>query len=185
MTRLKNILFSTRTMTVLLFLYGISMAFATFVENDYGTPTAKTLVYNATWFEILMLWLILLFAANIRTYRLTRRKKWPILVFHLAFIFMFIGGAITRYAGFEGQMPIKEGQATNEIISDLTYFKLAVTDGKKTLRYDKRPYMMSYFNAKDTEWPFKRTFTQNYRFDDKVISLKTLDYIPLAKDSVQ
>jgi cytochrome c biogenesis protein ResB len=132
-----------------------------------------------------MLWLILLFVANIKTYNLTRREKWPILVFHLAFIFMFIGGAITRYVSFEGQMPIKEGQTTNEIISDLTYFKLNVSDGSKTRVYDKNSYMMSYFNSKDTKWPFKRTFEQNYRFDDKVISLKTLDFIPLAKDSLQ
>lgn len=172
-------------MTVLLLLYAISMAVATFVENDYDTPTAKALIYNSTWFEILMLWLIILFAANIKTYRLTRREKWPLLAFHLAFIFMFIGGAITRYVSFEGQMPIKETETTNEIISDLTYFKLDVTDGKKTLRYDKHPYLMSYFNAKDTKWPFKRTFKQDYQFDNKVISLKTLDYVPLAKDSVQ
>jgi cytochrome c-type biogenesis protein CcsB len=185
MTRLKKILFSTRTMTVLLLLFGISMAVATFVENDYDTPTAKTLIYNSTWFEILMLWLIVLFAVNIKTYRLTRREKWPLLAFHLAFIFMFIGGAITRYVSFEGQMPIAENQTTNEIISDLTYFKLNITDGKKTLIYDKYPYMMSYFNAKDTKWLFKRTYKQDYQFDSKVISLKTLDYIPLAKDSVQ
>ena len=185
MARLKKILFSTRTMTVLLLLYGISMAVATFIENDYDTPTAKTLVYNSKWFEFLMLWLIILFAANIKTYRLTRKEKWPVLVFHLAFIFMFIGGAITRYISFEGQMPIKEGQTTNEIISDLTYFKMVVTDGDKTLSYDKYPYMMSYFNAKDTKWPLKRTFKRDYQFGDKIISLKTLDYIPLAKDSVQ
>ncbi len=172
-------------MTVLLLLYGIAMAVATFVENDYDTSTAKTLIYNSIWFEILMLWLILLFASNIKTYRLTRRDKWPLLIFHLAFIFMFIGGAVTRYISFEGQMPIKENQTTNEIISDLTYFKLVVTDGEKTLSYDKHPYTMSYFNAKDTKWPFKRTFEQDYHFYNKVISLKTLDYIPLAKDSVQ
>lgn len=185
MTRLKKILLSTRTMTVLLIIYGISMAVATFVENDYDTPTAKTLIYNSTWFEILMLWLIVLFVANIKNYHLTKREKWPLLVFHLAFIFMFIGGAITRYVSFEGQMPIKERQTTNEIISDLTYFQLEVSDGKKTLRYDKYPYMMSYFNAKDTKWPFKRTFKQNYQFDNKLISVKTIDYFPLAKDSIQ
>lgn len=172
-------------MTVLLLLFGISMAVATFVENGYDTATAKTLIYNATWFEILMLWLILLFAANIKTYRLTRKEKWPLLAFHLAFIFMFIGGAITRYVSFEGQMPIKENHTTNEIISDRTYFKLNITDGKTMLNYDRHPYMMSYFNAKETKWPFKRTFKQDYHFNNNVISLKTLDYIPLAKDSVQ
>lgn len=185
MKRLNKIFFSTRTMTVLLLLFGISMAVATFVENDYDTATAKTLIYNSTWFEILMLWLIILFAANIKTYRLTKREKWPLLAFHLAFIFMFIGGAVTRYISFEGQMPIKENQTTNEIISDLTYFKLNITDGRQTLNYDKYPYTMSYFNAKDTKWPFKRTYKQDYHFGDKIVSLKTLDYIPLAKDSVQ
>src|SRR5690348_18319840 len=103
MTRLKRILFSTRTMTVLLLLFAISMAVATFVENAYDTDTAKTLIYNSTWFEILMLWLIVLFAANIKTYRLTKKGKWPLLLFHLAFIFMFIGGAITRYVSFQGR----------------------------------------------------------------------------------
>jgi cytochrome c-type biogenesis protein CcsB len=185
MKHLKKNLFSTRTMTVLLLLYGIFTAAATFVESSYDTHTAKTLIYNATWFEILMLWLVVLFAANIKTYRLTRREKWPVLVFHLAFIFMFIGGAVTRYTSFEGQMPIEEGQTTNEIISDLTYFKLAVTDGNKTRQYDKHPYMMSHFNSKDTKWPLKRTFKQNYQFNNKVITLKTLDYIPLAKDSIR
>jgi len=185
MTRLKNIFFSTRTMTFLLLLYAISMVVATFVENDYDTATAKTLIYNSTWFEILMLWLIALFLVNIKKYKLTKRGKWPVLAFHLAFIFMFIGGGITRYFSFEGQMPIKEKQTTNEIISDLTYFKLEINDGKKTLSYDKYPYMMSYFNAKDTKWPFKRTFKQDYQFADKAISLRTIDYIPLAKDSVQ
>lgn len=185
MARLKKILFSTRTMTVLLLLYGVSMAIATFVEKDYDTNTAKALIYNSRWFEILMLWLVVLFIANIKTYRLTRKEKWPVLVFHLAFIFMFIGGAVTRYISFEGQMPIKQGQTTNEIISDLTYFKLNVNDGTGSLVFDKYPYMMSYFNAKNTRWPFKRTFQQEYQFGDKIISLKTLDYIPLAKDSIQ
>ena len=161
------------------------MVIATFVENDYDTQTAKVLIYNSTWFEILMLWLIILFAANIKTYRLTKKEKWPLLVFHLAFIFMFIGGAVTRYVSFEGQMPIKEKQTTNEIISDLTYFKLDISDENKKLRFDKYPYMMSYFNSKETKWPFKRTFKQEYKFDNKNISLKTLDYIPFAKDSVQ
>lgn len=131
MTRLKNIFFSTRTMTFLLLLYAISMVVATFVENDYDTATAKTLIYNSTWFEILMLWLIALFLVNIKKYKLTKRGKWPVLAFHLAFIFMFIGGGITRYFSFEGQMPIKEKQTTNEIISDLTYFKLRSMTGKR------------------------------------------------------
>jgi cytochrome c-type biogenesis protein CcsB len=185
MTRFEKLFFSTRTMTVLLFLFAISMAAATFVENDYDTPTAKTLIYESKWFEILMLWLILLFIGNIKRYRLWRRDKWPVLIFHLSFVFIFIGGAITRYISFEGQMPIREGETTNEIISDKTYFRLEISDGERALRYDKSPYQMSYFNAKDTKWPFKRTYEHEYAFGNKTVKLKTVDYIPLAKDSIQ
>lgn len=184
MNRIENFFFSTRTMTVLLFLYAIAMGVATFVENDFDTPTAKALIYEARWFEVLMLWLIILFIANIKRYRLLRKEKWPVLIFHLSFVLIFIGGGITRYISFEGQMPIEEGATTNEIISDRTYFKLLVTNGERSLQYDNLPYMMSYFNAKDTKWPLKRTFKGKYQFEDKIITLKTLDYIPMAKDSI-
>jgi len=185
MTRLERFFFSTRTMTTLLFLFAGSMAVATFVENDYDTPTAKVLIYNAKWFEILMLWLIIIFIFNIKAYQLTKREKWPVLIFHLAFILMFLGGTLTRYLGFEGQMPIKESETSNEIIGDPTYIKVNINDGVKSITYDQHPYMMSYFNEKDTRWPFKRTFKESYEFDNKVIKIKSLDYIPLAKDSIQ
>src|SRR5690606_39353423 len=51
--------------------------------------------------------------------------------------------------------------------------------------YNMHPYTMTYYNSKDSKWPLKRTYTQNYIFYDKVVCLKTLDYIPLAKDSIQ
>lgn len=185
MTRTEKFFFSTKTMVVLLMLFASSMAMATFVENDFDTATAKMLIYNAKWFELLMLWLILIFIFNIKIYRLTKRDKWPVLMFHLAFILMFLGGAVTRYTGFEGQMPIKQGETSNEIISDLTYIKVNINDGTKSLTYDRNPYMMSYFNEKNTRLPFRRTFKEKYVFDNKEIKIKSLDFFPLFKDSVR
>lgn len=185
MTRIERFFFSTKTMTLLLFIFAGSMAVATFVENDYDTPTAKMLIYNAKWFEILMLWIIIIFIFNIKIYQLTKIEKWPVLIFHIAFILMFLGGAITRYWAFEGQMPIKEGETSNAIISDLTYINVNINDGVKSITYDQHPYTMSYFNGKNTRWPFKRNFKESYDFDDRVIKIKSLDYIPLAKDSIQ
>ena len=185
MTRIERFFFSTKTMTLLLFIFAGSMAVATFVENDYDTPTAKMLIYNAKWFEILMLWIIIIFIYNIKIYQLTKKEKWPVLIFHIAFILMFLGGAITRYWAFEGQMPIKEGETSNSIISDLTYIKVNINDGVKSITYDQHPYTMSYFNGENTKWPFKRIFKESYEFDDRVIKIKSLDYIPLAKDSIQ
>ena len=93
MNKLLNFLVSTRTMAVLLLVYAFAMAYATFIENDYGTPTAKALIYEALWFETVMVLLIINFIGNINRYRLWKREKWPLLVFHLAFVFIFIGGA--------------------------------------------------------------------------------------------
>ena len=101
MNKLLNFLVSTRTMAVLLLVYAFAMAYATFVENDYGTPTAKALIYEALWFEVVMFLLITNFIGNIGRYRLWKREKWPLLVFHLAFVLIFIGGAITRYISYE------------------------------------------------------------------------------------
>ena len=47
MKKIQDILISTRTMAVLLLVYAVSMGYATFLENDYGTPTAKALIYEA------------------------------------------------------------------------------------------------------------------------------------------
>lgn len=51
-------------------VFAFSMAYATFLENDYGTPTAKALIYEAKWFEAVMFLLILNFIGNISRYRL-------------------------------------------------------------------------------------------------------------------
>ena len=185
MNKLEKYLFSTRTMSVLLLIYAISMAVATFVENDYDTATAKAVIYEATWFEILMVWLIVLFVMNIKRYQLWKRGKWSLLVFHLAFLFIFIGGAITRYVSFEGEMQIPEGETSNEIISTKSYFKLIIDNGEQRLAYDNHQYDMTYFDRKDsTSSLFYRHFEGKYKFENKIITLKTLDFIPHALDTI-
>ena len=54
---LKHLL-SARFMAVLLFMMAIAIGIATFIENEYDTITAKVLVYNAKWFELVLLLLL-------------------------------------------------------------------------------------------------------------------------------
>lgn len=162
-------------MAVLLLVYAFSMAYATFLENDYGTPTAKALIYEAKWFELIMVVLILNFVGNISRYRLWRREKWPVLVFHLAFIFIFIGGAITRYVSFEGQMVIREGETSNEIVTDKHFFKIQIEDKGDVLNYKDVPYLMS---------PLHKNFNATYDFHGKEVKVTTLDYVQRKKDSL-
>lgn len=184
MARLLQQMLSAKIMATLLALFAGSMAVATFIENNYDTSTAKILIYNAWWFELLMFWLLMIFVFNIKKYKLTKQEKWPILVFHLAFILLFIGGAITRYWGFEGQMPIMEKSISDEIISDQTYIKIKITDGEKSITYDQDPYVLSYFNTAGTRWPFARTFKEQYHFYNKKIGIRSLNYYPYVKDSI-
>ncbi|GAB2763126.1 cytochrome c biogenesis protein CcsA [Actinomadura fibrosa] len=111
------------------------MAVATFVENDFGTATAWQVIYDSLWFELIMLGLGISFAANIIKYNLWRKEKWAILMFHLAFIVILIGSGITRYTSYGGIMRIREGAASNTIISDANFLKFTLSDknGSKTL----------------------------------------------------
>lgn len=176
MEKLTNILISTRTMVVLLFLFATSMAVATFVENDYGTPTAKALIYEAKWFELIMVLLILNFIGNISRYRLLRREKWPVLAFHLAFILIFIGGAITRYISFEGIMHIRQGQTSNEIVTEKNYFKIQILKkGNEPQTYQEVPYRMS---------PIHKNFKATYDYFGTPIKIRAVDYIQRKKDTL-
>lgn len=175
MKKLQDILISTRTMAVLLLVYAFAMAYATFLENDYGTPTAKALIYEAKWFELIMLLLILNFIGNIGRYRLWKREKWPVLVFHLAFILIFIGGAITRYISFEGTMHIREGETSNEIVTDKNFLKVQIEEKGDVLNYKDIPYLMS---------PLHKDLEATYDFHGKQVKVVTKEYVQRKKDSL-
>lgn len=162
-------------MAVLLLVYAFAMAYATFLENDYGTPTAKALIYEAKWFELIMILLILNFIGNIGRYRLWKKDKWPVLVFHLAFVFIFIGGAITRYISFEGQMHIREGETSNEIVTDKNFFKIQIEEKGDVLNYQDVPYLMS---------PLHKDFKATYDFRGKEVKVFAKEYIQRKKDSL-
>ncbi len=126
-------LFSSPILAVLfLFTFAISMAVATFIENDFGTATAWKLIYDAWWFELVMLGLGFCFIMNIYKYKLWRLEKWALLMFHLAFIVILVGASITRYASYGGVMRIREGASSNIIVSNNNYLRVHLSDGTTT-----------------------------------------------------
>ena len=110
-----NYLLSTKAMALLLLLMAISIGAATFVENTYDTITAKVLIYNAKWFELILLLLVLNFINNVRVYNLWQLKKWSLLLLHFGFIIALIGSFVTRYIGYEGVMLIQENDSSQHI----------------------------------------------------------------------
>ena len=122
--------FSSSKLLVLLFLiFPTAMAVGTFIESWYSTTVAKILIYNAWWFELIMVLFAISFATNIFKYKLLRKEKWSILLIHISLILILVGAFITRYIGYEGVMPIREGETTNNFLSEKTYLTLFV-DGE-------------------------------------------------------
>jgi len=47
MKRLLSLLDSMKTMALLMSIFAFAIGYATFIENDYGTITAKADIFNA------------------------------------------------------------------------------------------------------------------------------------------
>lgn len=172
MKKIFNILYSTRLMAILFIVFATAMGIATFIENDYGTQTSKALVYNTWWFELIMFLFVINFFGNIFKYRLYKKEKWSVLLFHIAFLLILIGAGITRYVGYEGIMVIEEGQTTNQFLSETTYLNLVV-DNNKEQRTIHKPMLLTSWGKNNI------SFKENFR--DKTFDIKLVDYIPWAE----
>ena len=149
MNKLVRLFSSSKLAVLLLFVFALSMAIATFVENDYGTATAWKMIYDAWWFELVMLGLGISFIMSIFKYKLWRLEKWALLMFHLAFIIILLGAGITRYASYGGIMRIREGASSNIIISDTNYLHIHLTDGTTTTKTIKKQLSFSPISNND------------------------------------
>ena len=126
--KILRFLFSPVFMGILFALFAVSMAAATFIENDFGSETAYRIVYGAKWFELIMLLLAVNLVGQIFEHRLYRKEKLTVMMFHVAFIVILAGAALTRYTGFEGTMHIREGEQSNRIYSSVKYIGYSVKD---------------------------------------------------------
>lgn len=116
-------------MAMLFIVFAAAMGAGTFIEDAYNTETARIYIYNAWWFETIMVFFVINFIGNIKRYQLHKREKWATLLLHLSFILILFGAFITRYISYEGMMGIREGETGNEFYSDKTYLTVFV-DGE-------------------------------------------------------
>ncbi|HAQ18783.1 MAG TPA: hypothetical protein DCR40_06035 [Prolixibacteraceae bacterium] len=131
MKKFLNFLFSFPFMGFLLLILAFSMAIATFVESSYGTEAAQGLIYKAFWFELILLLLGINLMVNFIRHKMYSRQRIAMGLFHISFIIIVIGAAITRYISFEGVMHIREGQSSDFILSSEDY--LTIKNGNQTV----------------------------------------------------
>lgn len=148
---IRKILFSLQTTLVYLLIFIVAIAIATFIENDHGSDTARAIVYNAWWFELLLTLICVNFIGNVFIARLLRKEKIPTLVFHIAFILILLGAAITRYFGEEGMMHIREGQTQSYISTTDYYLKVNIASEGKEKNWHKKLLLSSASSNKHRE----------------------------------
>ena len=131
--KLLNFLFSFKATLLLLAILAIGAGVATFIENDFGTSSARVLVYNNTWYEIILVLTTINLCGII--YKFKMWNNLPRFLFHFSFVVILLGAIITRYVGYEGIMQIPQGTTTNQMISLEPYLQVTVKDGEKVIAY--------------------------------------------------
>ncbi len=148
--KITKFLFSPVLMGSLFIIFAFTMAAATFIENDYGSKAAYGMVYGTKWFELVLFLLAVNLTGQLIINKLFRKSKLPVALFHLAFILMIAGAAITRYLGWEGIMHIREGESTASCFSDDKYIRYTVKDSSGEILAEKsEDYELSSSSASD------------------------------------
>ena len=171
MKQLLSFLGSMKTMAVLMLVFAVAIGYATIIENDYGTLTAKAEIYNAKWFEVLLGLLAVNLVLNIYNYKMYTLKKAPIFIFHIAFLVILFGAAVTRFVGFEGTMHIREGESSSKMLSHDTYFNIDALNSDKKVSFSEGVYLSKKsLNRLD----------KSFMIDGKKVSVEMVEYIPDA-----
>ncbi|EAL7804482.1 cytochrome c biogenesis protein [Campylobacter jejuni] len=158
-----------RVSVVLFLLFALFCALATFIESAYGTPTAWAMVYDTFWFEYIQLLLGINLLCGMFRYKMFGLKKLPLMIFHISFLFILVGSAMTRYAGFEGILPIREHTQNSLIESSKTSLRIStIKDGERYSAVNDR-YIGNL--------PFANSFKLKLNLGDDQAVLKYKDLI--------
>ena len=176
---LKIFLFSTRFTALLFILFATAMALGTFIESWYSTDTAKIWIYNAWWFELIMVFMAINFIGNIFKYNLLKKDKWAVLLLHLSFLLILLGAFVTRYIGYEGVMPIREGYSSNVFLSEKTYLTVFVDgeiEGNPLRKKLEDPILLSEHVNNNFRW--------DSHFNGQKFSIQYVNFIENATEGL-
>ena len=179
--KIAKILFSTRLTSVLFIVFAIAMATGTILDRNMDTsptPYTRNMIYNAWWFEAIMVFFVINFVGNIFRFRLFKKEKWATLTLHLAFILILLGAGITRYFGFEGMIAIREGETENTFLTQKTYIK-AYIDGD--YKIDGVPQRLPVESEVDFSPRMNNSFDLNVNYNKTLVSFEMTDFIEGAE----
>ena len=171
----KAILFSFKTTLVLLALLATGAGVATFIENDFGTSSARVLVYNNIWYEVVMILTTINLLGII--YKFKMWKNLPRFLFHFSFVVILIGAIITRYIGYEGIMQIPQGTTTNKMISLEPYLQVTIKNGEEIISHNE--YQKEFTSL----LPSLNNFSHTINFDNNSLKISYKDFMFAKKEA--
>lgn len=183
--KIAAILFSTRLTAILFLVFAAAMAVGTFIDQGYEkppSPYARELIFNAWWFEAIMVFFVINFIGNISRYKLLKKEKWATLLLHVSFILIIIGAFVTRYIGYEGVMHIREGATESNFLSDDTYLTTFIdgdykVDGVQMRRY-LTPRKLRLSERLDNDFSIETDYNK------QPVSIQFKKFIPNAKEDL-
>jgi cytochrome c-type biogenesis protein CcsB len=169
MKKIFDKLFSTTAAGMYMAAFAISIAVATFVENDFGTSSAQNVIFRAWWFELLLVLFGVTIVVNIFRFRMVQQKKWAALMFHTSIIIILLGAGVTRYFSYEGMMHIREGSSSNHFMLSDAYLQFEANYKGSTYRFDEKVYFATLGN---------NHFKKSYQIEDKVVDVELKSFLP-------
>ncbi|RLD47577.1 MAG: hypothetical protein DRI94_13830, partial [Bacteroidetes bacterium] len=173
--KFNKILFSIKTSIILLILYSVLLAIATFIEKDYGTTVSRYYVYNSRFFDLLNIFLIINGIGILFKYKTFNLKKLTVAIFHLGFVVIIIGAGITRFYGEEGILHLREGEEKDYFLSQKTYVNVNFYDAEYVYQ-NSFPVEFNYLSYND----FERTAD----FNGNKFKIKLKKIIPNAVEQI-
>ena len=163
-------------MGFLILVFAVSIGVATFIENDFGTSASKAVVYNAMWFNVMLLFLGLNLIANIIRFKMWKLKKLPIFLFHISFIVILLGSAITRFVSYEGTMHIREGATSSTMLSDKAFVDIKIIDNGAEVS-ESQEVLLTILN--------RESFSESISVNNKKFKFNSINYIPNAREIIK
>ncbi|WP_309498550.1 cytochrome c biogenesis protein CcsA [Sulfurovum sp.] len=165
-------IFSMKMAVLMLFLFGVLIGVATFIENDYGTQTARALIYKAQWFEVFLAYFIAILIYNMIKVKSYKTKP-AVFLFHFSFIVIALGALVTRYAGYEGVMHIREGEASKVMVSEANVLQIHAMQGDENASYEKELYLSTMTS---------NSLRESLSVGDKKVNIELVKYMPTAQE---
>jgi len=182
--KLASILFSTRLTGLLFIVFAIAMGIGTFLdasETTSPTPYSRAIIYNAWWFEAIMVFFVINFLGNIFKFRLYRKEKWATLSIHLSFILILVGAFITRYIGYEGVIPIREGATENVMLTEKVYLTVLIDGDYEINGVPQRRQKSKVLSLSER---LDNSFTIQTDYNDQPVTIEYVDFIKGASEAL-